>query len=217
MMTITAVTLLFVLALPGIDEPPTSEKITSKAKSLFDGKTLKGWKKTDFYKPGEVTIKDGCIRLAEGSPMTGVTWAGEKLPKVNYELSWEAMRESGNDFFCGVTFPVKDAPCSLIVAGWSGNITGLSSINGADASENETQRYVKIENNKWYKFRVRVDGQKLSAWIHDEQIVDFDYSDASLSVRIEVEASRPLGFASFRSVGLIRNIELKELGTTKNQ
>src|SRR4051812_48445808 len=31
---------------------------------LFDGKSLEGWKKTDFYKPGDVKVEGGTIVMA---------------------------------------------------------------------------------------------------------------------------------------------------------
>ena len=56
-------------------------------------------------------VKDGQILLHFGSEMTGITWTGE-LPRIDYEIKLEAMRVDGTDFFCGLTFPVGDPPCS---------------------------------------------------------------------------------------------------------
>ena len=113
------------LAAEPTKEPPS--------KSLFDGKSLKGWKKTQFGGEGKVEVKDGRIVLHSGGPMTGITWT-EDFPKIDYEISLEAMRVDGSDFFCGLTFPVGDKPCSFIVGGWGGGVVGLSSIDGSDAS-----------------------------------------------------------------------------------
>ena len=62
----------------------------------------------------------------------------ETFPKVDYEVNLDAKRVAGNDFFCGITFPVGKRFCSLIVGGWGGATVGLSSIDGKDAAENET-------------------------------------------------------------------------------
>ena len=40
--------------------------------SLFDGKTLAGWKVTDFGGEGEVTVEDGQIIMRMGQPLTGM-------------------------------------------------------------------------------------------------------------------------------------------------
>ena len=95
---------------------------------LFNGKNLDGWKNSMFGGDGEIAVEDGNLILDFGNDITGVTWKDEKsLPKVNYEISLEAQRVDGSDFFCGLTFPIKDDPCSLILGGWGGTVCGSSS------------------------------------------------------------------------------------------
>ena len=86
----------------------------------------------------------------------------------------EGKRVDGRDFFCTTTFPVGDSFCSLVVGGWGGMVTGISSINGADASENETTGSMEFKNDKWYKVRIRVTEKKIEAWIGDEKVVDVE-------------------------------------------
>src|SRR5918999_5730658 len=107
---------------------------------LFDGKTLTNWQSTKFIGEGPVKVENGQIILESGNDLTGITWTGPKLPTTNYEIALEAMRVEGSDFFAGVTFPVADSFCSLILGGWGGQVIGLSSIGGMDASENETSQ-----------------------------------------------------------------------------
>jgi len=178
-------------------------------KSLFDGKTLAGWKVSDFAGHGEVNVKDGTIVLETGS-LTGVTWTND-LPRTNYEISLEAMRVEGGDFFCGLTFPVGMEPCSLIVGGWGGGVVGLSSIDGADAANNETTRYVMFQSGKWYNIRLRVTAAKIEAWIDADKVVDVELEGKTLSIRIEVEESKPLGIASWSTTSALRNIKLRRL------
>jgi len=180
-------------------------------KSLFDGKSLGDWKSTEFVNGGKVEVADGAIRLGAGEPMTGLVYKGPKLPTNDYEISWEARRVEGRDFFCLLTFPVGDEPCSFVVAGWGGSVSGLSSLNGADASENSTTSFVKIENGTWYKFRLRTTAKRIEAWVGDEKVVDVDPEEFSFSVRIENDRCRPFGFASYRSVGMIKNIRFRSL------
>src|SRR6266545_1262695 len=66
-------------------------------KSLFDGKSLEGWRETPFSARGKVRVEDGAIVLGSGA-MTGITWTGQ-FPKANYEVRLEAMRADGSDFF----------------------------------------------------------------------------------------------------------------------
>lgn len=200
MNTIMALALLFV----GADEP--------KWQPLFDGKTLDGWKVVEFGGDGEVAVKDGEIILGQGDSLTGITWAKEEgLPKSNYEIELEAQRVDGIDFFCGLTFPVKDSHCSFICGGWGGAVVGLSSINGADASENETTKYETFKKGQWYKIRVRVTDDNISCWIDDKQFVDQETKDRKISTRAEVNLSKPLGISAWQTKAALRNIRLRKL------
>jgi hypothetical protein len=182
----------------------------SESRSLFDGKTLQGWKKSDFAGSGEVEIKDGQIILGTGNDMTGITWTND-LPRNNYEVTLEAMRVDGSDFFCGFTFPVKQDPCSLIVGGWGGGVVGLSSIDGSDASENETTTFTSFKAGQWYRIKLRVTDPKIEAWIDDKKVVDLKLEGRRLSIRIEVESSKPFGFATWRTTGALRNLNLRTI------
>ncbi len=178
--------------------------------SLFDGRTLGEWKKTAFGGEGDVVVEDGQILIDAGNPMSGITWKG-KCPKMNYELSLEAQRVSGSDFFCGLTFPVGDDPCSFICGGWGGGVVGLSSLDGNDASENETTKYQEFESKRWYKIRVRMTKGKIQAWIDDKQMVDVDTTDKRISVRLEVDLSRPIGIATYNTAAALREIKVREV------
>ena len=177
--------------------------------SLFDGKTLTGWKESDFAGRGEVEVKDGRIIIGTGV-MTGITWTNE-VPTNNYEISLEAMRVEGSDFFCALTFPVGKDPCSFIVGGWGGGVVGLSSLDGADAASNETTKYLNFENGKWFAIRLRVTPEKIQAWIENEPVVDIVATDKKFSIRLEVEPSKPLGIATWSTTGALRNLRLRRL------
>jgi len=178
---------------------------------LFDGKTLKGWESSDFAGRGTVTIENGVIKLGLGH-MTGITLTNtNELPRMNYEISLDAMRTDGSDFFCGLTFPVGNEPCSLIVGGWGGGTVGLSSVDGEDASQNETTSYMNFTNGKWFHIRVRVEPGKIQAWIDEDRVVNLDTTDKRFSIRLEVEPSVPLGIATWNTAAALKNIQLKKL------
>jgi hypothetical protein len=180
-------------------------------RSLFDGKTLTGWAETDFAGRGPVKVSDGKLILESGL-MTGVTWTnGSELPRVNYEIALDAMRVDGSDFFCGLTFPVKEDPCSFIVGGWGGGVVGLSSLDGQDAANNETTKYMSFDNGKWYAIRVQVTETNIQCWIDTDKVVDVETKDRRISIRSEVEDSRPLGIASWSTKAALRNIRLRKL------
>ena len=134
-----------------------------------------------------------------------------KPPHTNYELTLEAQRVDGSDFFCGLTFPVGKGHCSLILGGWGGSLVGLSSIDGYDASENETTCFERFETGRWYKVRVRVTKEKIEAWLDKEKIVDLELKDRKLSLRWEMETMPPFGFATYYTTGGLKDIVLKRL------
>jgi hypothetical protein len=180
-------------------------------KSLFDGKTLKNWKSSQFGGEGEVNVEDGVIVMSQGSDMTGITWTGQQLPKMNYEISLLAKRIEGSDFFCGLTFEVNDDPCSLIIGGWGGGVVGISSLNGLDASSNETARYESFEKGQWYKIRMRVSEVGLMAWIDDTQVVSVSTKGKKISIRGEVEPSRPFGISCYATTAGLKDIKIRPL------
>src|SRR5262245_10483301 len=133
-------------AVPAVPASPSTEEKTAKVlpataskpsapfegegwRALFDGSSLKGWKITDFGGHGEINLESGAVILNMGNPFTGISYTNE-FPKMNYEIAFDAMRVTGSDFFCGLTVPVEDSFCSLIVGGWGGSLLGISSLNG---------------------------------------------------------------------------------------
>ena len=191
------------------DQSQLKSEITQVQDSsyLFDGKTLDGWEITDFGTQGPVSVSGGKIILGMGDGCSGITWKRD-FPTVDYEVTLEAMRVDGHDFFCGMTFPVGKSPCTLIVGGWGGMVVGLSSIDGMDASENETMTLKQFDNDRWYRIRLRVTAETIQAWIDNEIVVDFTIGDCFLSIRPEVELSKPFGIASWRTTAAIKNIRI---------
>jgi hypothetical protein len=151
--------------------------------------------------------------ISQGVDLSGVHTERE-LPKINYEVQFEAQRVAGSDFFAGLTFPVKDSHCSLIIGGWGGGVCGLSSLSGMDASENETTSYRDFTKGQWYKFRLVVTDDHISAWIDDKQIVDVDTTGQRIGTRFEIDRSKPFGFATYQTTAKLRNAKLRPLPKT---
>jgi hypothetical protein len=181
------------------------DKKGEKPQSEF--RESKGWKISDFSGTGAVHVEEGTAYLALGNDMTGITWRGP-LVKMNYEVSLDAKRTEGSDFFCGLTFPYGDDPCSFIIGGWGGTCVGISSIDYYDAYNNETARFRDFKMDHWYRIRVRVTPEKIEAWIDDEKMVDLETKGRKIGIRWEVQPSVPLGVATWRTGGAVRNIKL---------
>ncbi len=179
-------------------------------KPLFNGKDLEGWKVTNFGGEGEVFVENGEVVISQGADLSGIH-TEQEIPKSNYEIQYEAQRSAGSDFFAGLTFPVKDSHCSLILGGWGGGVCGISSLNGMDASENETTSYQKFEKGQWYKIRIVVRDNHLHAWIDDAKIVDVDITDKKVGTRFQVDRSKPFGFSTYATTGRLKNVRIRSL------
>jgi sugar phosphate isomerase/epimerase len=180
-------------------------------KSLFDGKGLGDWKETDFAGKADVVVKDGQLILPQGGDITGVNLA--KAPAtMNYEVAFDAMRVLGDDFFVGLTFPIGDKHVTFVAGGWGGTVTGISCVNGENASENETTQFKNYKNNQWYAVRVKVTKEKLEITIDNEKVVDLELDGKTLGMRAgEIEISKPFGLATWRTTGAYRNIRWRAL------
>lgn len=176
----------------------------------FDGNPYKGWEITNFGPQGPVYVSGTDIILGMGEGCTGITWKGN-FPVINYEVSLDARRIEGNDFFCGLTFPVGKESCTLIAGGWGGTTVGLSSIDGLDASDNSTRTLMKFDKNRWYHIRLAVTPTNIEAWIDSLRVVDFSTVNRKLSVRPEVELSKPFGISSWNTTAALRNVQVKSI------
>ena len=157
--------------------------------SLFDGGTLTGWRETKFSGRGEVEIHDGLLFMKMGDPFTGINWTNE-FPNMSYEIALDAMR----------------------VSGWGGGLVGVSSLDGMDASENETTKYVTFRQGHWYRIRMRVTQDRLEAWIDQEKLVDVVTTGKKISLRPgEIEESKPFGLACWQTSAALRHIKMRRV------
>ena len=196
---------------PSTQPATTTRPADAKWRPLFDGKTLGDWKASGFGGQGDPEVADGTIVLPSGEALTGVTWGGADVPKTNYEVSLEAQRVNGGDFFCGLTFPVADSHATLVLGGWGGTVCGISSLNGDDASANETTQNIRFESERWYRVRVRVTPDRLRAWLDEKKIVDVVTAEKQIDVRPDIAESKPLGISSFRTTAAVRDIKIRDL------
>ena len=241
--------------------------------NLFSGGKLTGWAKTDYAGRGKVEMKKGEVHIENGLVITGINFTNAAaLPKMDYELTYQAKKVNGTDFFGLLTFPVGESHASLVTGGWGGAVTGISSINSMDASENDSTIYLKYNKDQWYTFRLRVTPENISVWMNPKEypvkldatvatvvkayqdealragqdlnataaegvlrklnpdldkniparetiyfpgeakIIDANIKDMVVNMRPgEIELSKPLGFATFQSYGVIRNAFIRKI------
>ena len=177
---------------------------------LFDGQSLEGWEPVEFGGQGEVRVEDGAMILGYGEMLTGVKLQSEPPFKVDYEISLEAKRIDGTDFFCGLTFPVKETHVTFVVGGWGGGIVGISSVDYMDAVDNMTASVHAFEDKKWYSVRIRVLKEYIQAWLDEKNVVNIKTTGHHLGLRPgDIELTLPLGLSSYQTTAAIRNIRVR--------
>lgn len=177
---------------------------------LFDGYSLSGFAITSFGGEGGVRVEPGRIVLEPGSPLTGITWTGE-VPHGDYELVCTAARLRGNDFFCGLTFPVGDGHLTLILGGWGGTVCGLSSLDGLDAAHNETRTLRRFEIGRPYTVQLEIRRDRVDVQLDGKPLLDCALAGRRPGLRPEVEPSLPLGVAAFATRAAIWDLRWRPL------
>ena len=199
---------------------PVPTKTASKdAIVLFDGKSLSNWEKVDVGGSGEVSLEDGELIIAQGESVSGAVYKkAQELPLQNYEISLETMRVEGADFFCGLTFPVGDLKTclTLVLGGWGGAVTGISSIDNMDASENSTSSFQRFADNTWYKVRLQVTPKEIHVWIDGKEVVNVDIEGKKLGVRPgPIESYLPLSLTTYQTRAAYKNIKVTKISSSK--
>ena len=79
------------------------------------------------------------------------------FPGSDYEVRLEAVAAAGLRLLREPDLSGGDSFCTWVTGGWGGDIVGLSSIDGWDASDNETRTYFTFETGRWYALRLAGD------------------------------------------------------------
>ncbi len=194
-----------------VDEPE-KQIIPEGWQSLLDPDTLSRWEIVRAGGEGEPYMHKGTLILpmAVNGLTTGVRWVGEPLPVNNYAIYYEARRTVGHDIFAGISFPYDDTFATLVVGGWAGSVCGLSSIDGYDASENETTKHIYFKDKQWYPVWLRVTPDSIFATIDTVQVVNIATAGKRIHLRGGTLASS-LTLTTYLSTGEIRNLRIKRL------
>ena len=210
---------LFVLLLLMVGcRPASTPTITTPARwTLLDEPKASRWQQAGIPDEGMISVENGEITVGVGLPMTGckyAAWTEEGLPGTNYSISYEAMRVEGDDIFGMCTFPVSshEAHATFVIGGWGGTLTGISSIDFKDASENSTRAEQRFENGIWHRVLIEVRPDDLRAWVNDRLVVNLSIKGRSVTLRPGfIDHCLPFGFATWNTVGKVRKVMVETL------
>lgn len=171
----------------------------------------------DIPHTGSYELAEDELRILAGQPITAVRYTGwqeQQMPVVDYEISFQAQRISGTDFFCALTFPVRQLTdcCTFVMGAWGGGLCGISNIDDRDANENTTRSEHRFEDRRWYAIRIEVRADYLQVWKDGLRIVNAFIEGHKISMRPgEIEACAPFGLASYWTSGAVRQLRVTEL------
>jgi len=195
---------------------PPAPASAPRVLELFPLEGLDGWRQLDdlIGGGGPVAMESGVLTLGAGNPVNAIVLEASRfpIPDAAYEIEVEAMRVEGRDIFCGLTFPVpgRDACVTLVAGGWGGATTGISSIDGRDASANETMSVQRYENGRWYAIRVRAEPDYLQVWIDGRTVAAINIRGRQVGLRVgEVEQCQPLGFLTWETTARLRDLRVR--------
>ena len=216
----TIISALIILYSFSCSSKKVDQKKSTNSKSyiqLFDGHSLSGWKTLDFDgSGGQVTVDNNSIIFDRGEPFTGIVIDNDnfQLPGEEYEISVEAKKTDGRDFFCAITFPVpeKNACCTFVAGAWGGQVTGLSNIDYLDANRNTTRSTLRYETDKWYNIIIKISYGRIQCWIDDRIVVNSLISNKTISMRPgAIEQCQPFGIASYETSANFRSIRIRKI------
>lgn len=183
----------------------------------FFANGLQDWKVLDDFSgnAGAEFSDEGICSILPGQPISAIRYEGPwELPVTEYEISFQARRVEGQDFFAALTFPVNsiDTCATFVAGGWGGALTGISCVDGMDASANSTGMTQNYAQGEWYSFRIEVVPESIKVWNGSAIIVNLPLEGRKISLRPgELEYSAPFGLGTYQTRGEIRHLRILKL------
>lgn len=185
-------------------------------KTLFDGKSFAGWKKTENKDSWKIV--DGNLQC--DGERSHLFYVGEDKPFKNFEFECEAKTTKGSN--AGIYFHTR-----LQESGWpkygyecqvnithkdpkkTGSLYGVVNISAEDLEG-------LVKDDEWYKTYIKVEGRHITIKINDK--VTVDYTEKEGQEPFSKAFDRRLGKGTFalqahdpKSVVAFRNLKVRRL------
>jgi hypothetical protein len=196
---------------PALPKPPKPKK-ESGFKTIFDGKTFKGWKLAEENQ-ASWSVKDGAF-MAHGS-RCHLYYVGDEKPFVNFELKVDALTEPGSNG--GIYFHTQ-----YQATNWPKNGFEVQ-VNQTHTDWKKTGSLYDVVNvkeqlakdNEWYSYHIIVNGKHVTIKINDKVAVDWeqpaDYKAGTSFTRILDQGTFALQAHDPKSIVRFANIRVKRL------
>ncbi len=185
--------------------------------SLFDGKTLKGWRVAEggvFAGHGKVHAEHGRLILEGSKGGTGVAWKGQ-FPRTQYEVALDVMWAEAAEFIgTSVIFPVGQGDCRLYIhATGKEKFVGLAGVDGKDGDEKRgTAKSMPLAKGRWYRVILRVTDARIDVRVDDEHLISLPTAGHKFTAASWSHEVLPFGLiGGANSTQEIRNIRMRPL------
>jgi serine/threonine protein kinase len=180
--------------------------------SLFDGKTLKGWRI-----PGgghflgdvasRVSVADGAITIGAANEATGIVCT-QDVPRMDYDLSFDVMCTKGGDLAASPIFPVGAAFTMLSIK--TGRGLGLG-FDQASVRKPAFEPHA-IASNRWHSVQLKVRRDRLTIWLDGRAVLDTPTGGVKFGHWAGYDPAHPVGFVTVYSTeARLRNIRLRRV------
>ncbi|MCA9051638.1 MAG: DUF1080 domain-containing protein [Planctomycetaceae bacterium] len=204
------------IVLLGFVTTPALADDASGWKTLFDGESFAGWKKTENMDSWKIV--DGTLQCS--GDRSHLFYVGEDRPFKNFEFECEVRTTPGSN--AGIYFhtrlqeegwPKYGYECQVNVTHKdpkkSGSLYAVVSVSEDDLKG-------VISDNEWYKTYIRVEGSHILIRVNDK--VTVDYTEEENKPAFSDDFERRLGEGTFalqahdpKSVVSFRNIRVRRL------
>ncbi len=182
--------------------------------SLFDGKSLKGWKASEA--PGTFKVKDGSIVVA--GPRSHLYYEGPVMHHdfKNFEFKAQVMTRPGSN--SGVYFHTAYQEDGFPDKGFEVQVNNSHTDwkRTAGLYDIEDTREVNVKDDEWFTLYIKVEGKKVTTKINDKTIVE--YTEPENTVAPDGHQGRVISSGTFalqghdpKSVVLFKDIMVKPL------
>ncbi|MEU1470462.1 ThuA domain-containing protein [Streptomyces sp. NPDC005761] len=177
-------------------------------RSIFNGKTLEGWKQAG---PGTFDVVDGELRSQGGMGL--LTYQARELKSYSLKLDWKMAGDDNSGVFVG--FPESDDPWSAVNNGYEVQIDASDAVDRTTgsvytfkAANTKARDQVLRPPGQWNSYEIKVQGERLQIFLNGVKINDFTNTDPVRSLED--------GYIGLQNHGAddqvsFRNIQLKEL------
>ncbi|MEU2246563.1 ThuA domain-containing protein [Streptomyces sp. NPDC019224] len=177
-------------------------------RSIFNGKTLEGWKQAG---PGKFDVVDGELRSQGGMGL--LTYQAKELKSYSLKLDWKMAGDDNSGVFVG--FPESDDPWSAVNNGYEVQIDATDAVDRTTgsiytfkAANIKARDQVLRPPGQWNSYEIKVQGERLQIFLNGVKINDFTNTDPVRSLKE--------GYIGLQNHGAndqvsFRDIQLKEL------